>query len=60
MKDYFYLHKSWYGKSRYTSVCVALIEANIKKQMTRDEGLLFIRLKKREFDRKTHERRTKP
>lgn len=57
MKEYFYFHKSWFGKSRYTSVCVALIEANRKRQMSLEEGLLFIRLMKKTYTRKQHKRR---
>lgn len=64
MREYCYLNRSWIEKikgEKYAPILRAIFESNLKRQMmTKEEGMLFIRLKKRELDRKTHERRIKP
>jgi hypothetical protein len=53
MKDYFYLHKSWFRKCKgFPTVFKQIIESNSKRQMNKEEGLLFIRLMKKTYNSK--------
>ena len=61
MKEFCYIHKSWYEKAKGRKVTPyivqPLIKSNLKRQMTREEGLLFVSLMIRKQNRKKHERR---
>ncbi len=58
MKEFFYIHKSWYEKAKGRKitpyVVMPLIKSNIKRQMTREEGLLFVSLMIRTQNRRRH------
>lgn len=61
MREYCYIHKSWYEKAKGRKVTPyivqSLIKSNLKRQMTRKDGLLFVSLMIRTQNRKRHERR---
>lgn len=61
MKEFCYIHKSWYEKAKGRKVTPyivqPLIKSNLKKQMSREEGLLFVSLMIRTQNRKRNERR---
>lgn len=61
MKEFCYIHKSWYEKAKGRKVTPyivqPLIKSNLKRQMTREEGLLFVSLMIRTQNRRKHERR---
>lgn len=58
MKEFFYIHKSLYEKAKGRKitpyVVMPLIKSNIKRQMTREEGLLFVSLMIRTQNRRRH------
>lgn len=51
MREYCYIHKSWYNRIRGNkvspAVCAAMVRSNLKRQMTRKEGIIFVDLMKR-------------
>lgn len=54
MKDYFYFHKSWFRKCKgFPTIFRQILDSNSKRQMmTKEEGLLFIRLMKKTYNSK--------
>ena len=59
-KDYCLYYKSWHKKVKgHPYLIHALLEANWKRQMTIQEGVLFLSLMKRTQNRRRHGRRTR-
>lgn len=62
MREYCYIHKSWYEKAKGRKVTPyivrAFVTANLKRQMTRKEGLLFVDMMIRKYN--LQRRRTRP
>ena len=56
-KDYCMIYCVWGKVVKSPYIIRPLIESNLKRQMTPEEGLLFIRLMKRTQNRFRHERR---
>ena len=56
-KEYCMFYYAWGKVVKSTYVIRPLIASNLKRQMTPQEGLLFIRLIKRTQNRRKHERR---
>lgn len=56
-KDYCMFYCAWGKVVKSPYVIRPLIASNLKRQMTPQEGLLFIRLMKRTQNRRKHERR---
>lgn len=58
MKEFFYIHKSWYDKAKGRKITpyivMPLVKSNIKRQMTIEEGLLFVSLMIRKQNRRRH------
>ena len=58
MKEFCYIHKSWYEKAKGRKVThyivMPLVKSNLKRQMTRKEGLLFVSLMIRTNNRRRH------
>ena len=62
MREYCYIHKSWYEKAKGRKatpyIVRAFVTANLKRQMTRKEGLLFVDMMIRKYN--LQRRRTRP
>ena len=56
-KDYCMIYCVWGKVVKSPYIIRPLIESNLKRQMTPEEGLLFISLMKRTQNRRKHERR---
>lgn len=56
MREYCYIHESWYekAKGRKTTPFIvrAFVAANLKRQMTRKNGLLFVGMMIRKYNTK--------
>ena len=59
-KDYCIYYEEWHKKVKgHPYLIPALLEANWKRQMTIQEGVLFLSLMKRTQNRRRHGRRTR-
>lgn len=58
-KDYCMIYCVWGKVVKSPYIIRPLIESNLKRQMTPQEGLLFIRIMKRTQNRQRHGRRTR-
>ena len=56
-RDYCIIYCAWGNVVKSPYIIRPLIASNLKRQMTPQEGLLFIRLMKRTQNRSRHERR---
>lgn len=58
-RGYSIIYYAWGNKCKVAIVLGRLVKSNIKRQMTIDEGLLFIRLMERAHNRRKHARRAR-
>ena len=58
MREYCLIYYAWGHKCKVPTVMARLLYSNMKRQMTVEDGLLFIRLMKRKVNRRKHGRRS--
>lgn len=59
MREYCFFHTSWHKACKgYPIIIKQILESNFKRQMSREEGLLFVGLMKRIYNH-TNKRRSK-